>query len=101
MGIVLSIIDADLCIREINTQSQINACNKMKTIRLLPVLVLMTILFSCNNPAWTADRIKVEILPSDNYKIIGSTFYGDEFLCPVDLENNKFYPPFSGNVYVF
>ena len=52
-------------------------------------------------PAWTADRIRVEILPSDNYKIIGSTFYGDEFLCPVDLENNKFYPPFSGNVYVF
>ena len=56
MGIVLSIIDADLCIREINIQSQINACNKMKTTRLLPVLVSMTILFSCNNELQEAEQ---------------------------------------------
>ena len=56
MGIVLSIIDADLCIREINTQSQINAYNKIKTTRLLSVLVSMTILFSCNNELQEAEQ---------------------------------------------
>lgn len=56
MGIVLSIIDADLCIREINTQSQINAYNKIKTTRLLSVLISMTILFSCNNELQEAEQ---------------------------------------------